>query len=411
MGTLRGTAAAVAFLLATTACAAAPEPAAVPPATRNSRAESLAEAAKSLPALLAARGPVACSRDGAHWRVTAYDDAFRTPAATFSSAMLQPLLTEIATNGRKAVVRSLCGETGDPGISPVSPDGRRLAVQVDGASGSDPTHVGWLDLGTGAFTDLTERSNMKGYVTKTFSDSRPGFASDGSFWFRRGLRFYSAAQDGTPVARRLSMACVKNESEEIYYRVVGQVAVVCPGTVHPSGRFAADPTTVAKGMRSVRGAELDLVGRTIVGHDDEPMMKPFGMEVVVRDGGGLRDCLPLAWLGAAELLCQGGSNDFYTARVSPRLARDDIEYVQDTEVEVIKEIAPATESAILSVALTKDRRSLIIASSANDGAGVGKLYRTGLEPPSGLVELGPIPPESKDHFTLLNNFQHPLDRP
>ncbi|GAA3610311.1 hypothetical protein GCM10022419_114140 [Nonomuraea rosea] len=423
MGTPRGgwTAAAITILLATSGCStpfgpvaapATPPPTSITPAP-DPRKVALAEAAKSLPALLAAQGPVVCSRAGEHWRVTAYDDAFRTPAVSFSSATLQPLLTEIAAKAggeeAAATVRSLCGDTGDPGVSPVSPDGRRIAVQVDGASDGDPKHVGWLDLGTGAFTDLTEQSNKKGYVTETFSDDRPGFAPDGSLWFRRGLRYYSADPKGTLTSRRLSIACIKNESDEIYYRVIRSIAVVCPGVVHPSGKFAADPTTVAKGWSTVRGAELDLIGRTIDGHDDEPMHKPFGMEIVVRDDGRLRGCLPLAWLGTTELLCQGGGNDFYTARVSPELARDDIEYVQNVEIKAVKEVAPATESSIISAALSKDRRSLILASDPDGDIDTAKLYRVGLEPTSAPVEVGPIPQESKDDFTLLNNFQHPMD--
>jgi hypothetical protein len=354
---------------------------------------------------------VVCSRADEHWRVTAYDDAFRTPAVSFSSATLQPLLTEIAAKagGEETEVRSLCGDTGDPGVSPVSPDGRRIAVQVNGTSEHDSKHVGWLDLGTGAFTDLTERSNKKGYVTETFSDDRPGFAPDGSLWFRRGLRYYSADSKGLLTPRRLSIACIKNESDEIYYRVIRSIAVVCPGVVHPSGRFAADPTTVAKGLSSVRGAELDLIDRTIDGHDDEPMHKPFGMEVVVRDDGGLRGCLPLAWLDTTELLCQGGDNDFYTARVAPRLARDDVEYVQNVEVKVLREVAPATQSSVIAAALSKDRRSLIIASGAGNDIDTAKLYRVGLEPVSAPVELGPVPQEARLGFTLLNNFQHPMD--
>ncbi|UBU17891.1 hypothetical protein [Nonomuraea gerenzanensis] len=422
MGTPRGgrAATAVAILLATTGCSAplgplaapAPPSAAVTP-TPDPRKAALAEAAKSLPALLAARGPVVCTRTGEEWRVTAYDDAFRTPAASLSSTTLQPLLTEIAARagGEKAVVRSLCGATGDPGVSPVSPDGRRIAVQVNGPNEHADQHVGWLDLGTGAFTDLTARSNKKGYVTETFSDDRPGFAPDGSLWFRRGLRYYSAAPDGTLTPRALSMACIKNESDDIYYRVVGPVAVVCPGVVHPSGKFAADPTTVAKGLMSVPGAELDLLSRTIDGHDDEPMHKPFGMEVVVRDDGRLRGCTPLAWLGTSELLCQGGGNDFYTARVAPELARDEVEYVQNVEVKVVRELAPATESSIVSVALSKDRRSLIIASAAEGELETAKLYRVGLEPASAPVEIGPVPDGSVHEFTLLNNFQHPVNAP
>ncbi|MFF4617067.1 hypothetical protein [Nonomuraea jabiensis] len=408
---------AVGLLLAATGCSAVsgpvalsqPSPRASTP-TPDARKTALAEAAKSLPAVLAARGPVACSWNDDGWRATAYDDAFRTGVASFSSVTLAPLLTEIAAKagGEEAVVRSLCGEEGDPGVSPVSPDGRRIAVQVDFPSGGDPTHVGWLDLGTGTFVDLTDRSNKKGYVKETFSDKYPGFAPDGSFWFLRdSQRYFSADPNGRLTPRKVSLACFTNSNEDTFYRVVRSVAVMCPGTVHPSGRFAADPSRVAVGMNVIQGAELDMLANAVDRYEDAPLQLPFGMEIVVRDGG-LRHCDPLAWINATDLLCAGGGNDFYTARIDARLARNDVEYVQHTEVKVKNEIAPATESSIITAAVSRDRRSLIIAANENDDPATAKLYRADLISPSAPVEIGPIPAESREHFTLLNNYQQPV---
>ncbi|MET7330404.1 hypothetical protein [Nonomuraea sp. NPDC005650] len=413
----RRSAAAIAVLLAATGCSALSGPVAVPQpsprasVTPDTRKAALAEAAKSLPAVLAAQGPVACSWNDGEWRATAYDDAFRTRVASFSSVTLAPLLTEIAAKagGEKAVVGSPCGEEGDPGVSPVSPDGRRVAVQVDFPSSGDPTHVGWLDLGTGTFVDLTARSNKTGYVKETFSDKHPGFGPDGSLWFLRdSQQYFSADPDGRLTPRKLSLACFSNSEEDTFYRVVGSVAVMCPGTVHPSGRFAADPGRVAVGINVVQGAELSILGNTVDRYGDAPLQLPFGMEIVVRDDGALRNCDPLAWIGAAELLCAGGSNDFYTARVNAALARDDVDYVQHTEVKVKNEIAPATESSIITVAVSRDRRSLIIAADENGDPATAKLYRASLVSPSAPVELGPIPAESREHFTLLSNYQQPV---
>ncbi|MFI7128703.1 hypothetical protein ACIBQ1_23580 [Nonomuraea sp. NPDC050153] len=407
---------AIAVLLAATGCAAASGPVAQPQpsprvsVTPDARKTALAETARSLPAVLAAQGPVACSWNDGGWRATAYDDAFRTRVASFSSATLAPLLTEIAAKagGEKAVVGSPCGEEGDPGVSPVSPDGRRVAVQVDFPSSGDPTHVGWLDLGTGTFVDLTARSNKTGYVKETFSDKHPGFAPDGSLWFLRdSQQYFSADPNGRLTPRKLSLACFSNSNEDTFYRVVGSVAVMCPGTVHPSGRFAADPGRVAVGINIVQGADLAILGNTVDRYGDAPDWLPFSMKIVVRDDGALRHCGPLAWISATDLLCAGGSNDFYTARVNARLARD-IDYAQHTEVKVKNEIAPATESSIITVAVSRDRRSLIIAADENDDPATAKLYRASLVSPSAPVEIGPIPAESREHFTLLSNYQQPV---
>ncbi|MEV0235439.1 hypothetical protein [Nonomuraea sp. NPDC050786] len=405
---------AVAILLAATGCSAAPRPAALSQpsprvsVTPDARKTALAETAKRLPAVLAAQGPVACSWNEDGWRATAYDDAFRTPVADFSSVTLAPLLTEIAAKagGEKAVVQSPCDEEVDPGVNPISPDGRRIAVQVDFPSDSDPTHVGWLDLGTGTFVDLTDRSNKKGYVKETFSDENPGFAPDGSFWFLRdSQQFFSAGPDGRLTPRRVSLACFNNRHESTFYRVVGSVAVLCPGTIHPSGRFAANPSRVAVGWNLFQGAELELLANTVERYEDAPLQLPFGMRIVMRDGG-LRHCDPLAWLNATDLLCLGGSNDLYTARVNPGLARDDIDHIQHTEVKVKNKMAPETETPIISVAVSRDRRSLIIAAGENNDT--AKLYRVSLASPSDPVELGPIPAESREHFTLLSNWQLPV---
>ncbi|MGW4476624.1 hypothetical protein ACWENQ_43790 [Nonomuraea sp. NPDC004354] len=419
MGTRRGgwPATVVAILLATTGCATHAGPAAQSQpspsvtATPDVRKMALAEAAKSLPAVLSAPGPVACSRNDDQWQATAYDEAFRTRTATISSTTLAPLLTEIATKvgGEEAFVRSLCGAEGDPGISPVSPDGRRVAVQVDFPSSGDPTHVGWLDLSTGTFTDLTDRSSKKGYVKETFSDKDPGFAPDGSFWFRRdSQQYFSADPNGRLTPRRLSLACFSNRDEDTFYRVVRSVAVLCPGIVHPSGRFAADPGGVAVGMALVQGVELDILANTVDRYADAPIHLPFGMKVAVRDGGDLRDCNPVAWINTTDLLCTGASNDFYTVEIDPKTARNDLEYVQSTEVKVKAEIAPATETAIISVAVSRDRRSLIIAADENNSTATAKLYRASLVSPSKPVEIGPIPAESREHFTLLGNYQQPV---
>ncbi|GAA2210127.1 hypothetical protein GCM10009850_055860 [Nonomuraea monospora] len=407
-------AAAVMVLLAITGCTAPSTPAA-PPAPSDSptvdvRKAALAETAKSLPAALTATGYVVCSRKGDdHWQVAAYSDDFRSRTAYFAGDTLDPLLAAIVAElGQgEAVVRNPCGDDGDPGVSPLSPDGRRLAVQLNFPETSDPSHVGWLDLGTGAFTDITESSNKKGYVKETFSDKNPGFAADGSLWFLRdSQRYFSADANGLLTQRRLSLACFSHGSEENKYRVVRSVAVLCPATVHPSGRFAADPRRVSAGLSTAAGFELDVLADTVESYSDAPDFSAFSMQIAVRGAGGLRDCAPEAWIDATELLCSGAGNSYYTVAIDGRLARGDLEYAQDTKVAPKTEIAPATETQIYSTALTRDRGSLIVAAGDDDGPAT--LYRLDLTTPGDPVEIGPVPAESRDGFTLMDNYQQPV---
>ncbi|MBN6056693.1 hypothetical protein JYK22_32495 [Nonomuraea sp. RK-328] len=374
-------------LLTTTACAITPGPAAAPlrtprPAVSPTPAPNvLAEAARNLKGLLAAEGPIACSGKDGRWQAVAYDESFRTRGPSFSTAPLAQHLAGIATKagGEEANVRSLCGENGDPGMSPVSPDGRRLAVQIEPQSGGD-THVGWLDLVTGTFTDITEMSATKGYANKTYSDEAPGFAPDGSFWFERALEYYSADENGRLTLRRSSDVCGGGSDEDQVYRIVKNVAVPCPAAVHPSGRFV-----VRTGMFGLTFAPL-------------AVEDAYYTRASVRG----RACAAVAWVNATELLCKGNDNGFYTARVNPAAVQDDPEYVHDITLNLKAEIAPATENTIMAVALTRDRRSLIIA--AEDDADTAKIYRASLVTPSDPVEVGPVPPEVRESFTLLGNF-------
>ncbi|WP_406313398.1 hypothetical protein OHA77_33830 [Streptosporangium sp. NBC_01639] len=407
-------AAAVAVLLVTTACGKAAQPPDLPEKHRSSadgadaKKTALAAAARNLAGLISSPGQIICSSSDGGWQATAYDDTFRTRVAAFSVDALSAQLTEIAqqAGGERAFVRDLCGDEGDAGISPVSPDGRRVAVQVDFPDSGTPTHVGWLDLGTGAFTDITERSTKRGYVKETFSDEQPGFAPDGSFWFLRDSQeFLSADVNGRLSTHQISLACFRNTNEETFYRPVKSAAVMCPGTVHPSGTFAADPRNVAVRFSSVAGFELDVLADRVDRFADGPIHSPFSVQVAVRDDGELRDCTPVAWVNATDLLCAGSSNDFYTVRIDPAAARADLEYAETTEVGVKAEIAPATETTIVSIAVSRDRQSLIIAAGEDAQAGTAKLYRASLTSPADPVEIGPVPAGAGSDFTLLGNFQ------
>ncbi|MEU1789051.1 hypothetical protein ABZ553_24930 [Streptomyces sparsogenes] len=330
--------------------------------------------------MASATGPVICWNQHGEggWRAAAFDATLHKRVATFSEKPLLPHLSEIARGlgGVDASVGNLCGEgqvgdnPGEAGVSPVSPDGRRVAVEVDTDDADSESHVGWLDLVTGEFTDITKASEKKGYSPEKHSDQTPGFAPDGSLWFLRDSQEYISADKGGRLAKHpISAACGgERHRDTVFYRPVKSVAVTCPRIIHPSGKFAASPTTVAVGLYTVGGFNISVLGPRIDRLSDDPTEGTVTNQVVVRDDGDLRSCAPMAWINAADLLCQGEDNDFFTIRVDTSKARDG-----RVEVGVEREVAPATENEIFSVAVAKDRRSIYIASSQSGEADDVKL--------------------------------------
>ncbi|GAA2334224.1 hypothetical protein [Streptomyces cuspidosporus] len=382
----------------------------------GSAGDTPATVRKNLSRVASATGPVICWDGGEDegWQAAAYDATFSRRIAAFSEKSLLPRLAEIAreTGGHEATVTSLCGDEGETGeslgetgVSPVSPDGRRVAVEVETDDSDSPWHVGWLDLGTGKFTDITKASEKKGYSPEKHSDRHPGFAPDGSLWFLRGSdQFFSADEDGRLSPHRISLACGRSKGDDEYYRPVNSVAVTCPRTINPSGKYAASPATVAVGFSSVDGFDLDPLSNEIDTFGDAPLHGPFSNQVVVRDDDDLRGCTPLAWLTSEELLCKGPSNDFFTVRVDPSKARE-VDAMHTVEVGVKAEIAPATENTILAMAVSADRESLYIASRENRAGAQVKLHRAGLTSPGDPEELGALPKGVGEDFAFRTNFQ------
>ncbi|MDW6063180.1 hypothetical protein SAZ11_40690 [Streptomyces sp. FXJ1.4098] len=383
----------------------------------DSAESELAEAMRNLSRVVSATGPVICWNQNAEggWRAAAFDAGLGKRVATFSEKPLLPRLAEIARSvgGVDARVGNLCGEgqygdhPGEAGVSPVSPDGRRVAVEVDTDDRDSEWHVGWLDLVTGKFTDITKASEKKGYSPEKHSDQTPGFAPDGSLWFLRDSQEYvSADKSGRLSQHPISEACAgERRRDTVFYRPVKSAAVTCPRVIHPSGKFAASPTTVAVGLYTVDGFDLSVLGPRIDRLSDDPDVGALTNQVVVRDDGDLRGCVPMSWISAADLLCQGSSNDFFIIRVDVSKARDDLDAMHTVEVGVRREVAPATENKIFSVAVAKDRRSIYIASSQSGEDADVKLYRASLTTPGEPEELGPLPQGVGDDFVLRGNFQ------
>lgn len=75
------------------------------------------------------------------------------------------------------------------------------------------------------------------------------------------------------------------------------------------------------------------------------------------------------------------------------------------EVDVEKEIAPATKNTILAMAVSADRESLYIASRENRAGAQVKLHRADLTSPGDPEELGALPKGVGEDFAFRTNFQ------
>ncbi|MFK4265478.1 hypothetical protein [Streptomyces milbemycinicus] len=382
----------------------------------------LAGAAKNLSRVASATGPVICwdDGDGKGEHVAAFDDTFSKRVATYSEEPLLSRLAEIAEEGDadRAFVRSLCGKqqygksAADLGVSPVSPDGRRVAVEVvtDEVGALTSSHVGWLDLTTGEFTDITEAARKGGYSPEKHSDEFPGFAPDGSLWFLRDEQvYYSADENGRLSRHPISKACHDERSgNDGFYRPVNSAAVTCPRLIHPSGKFAVSPGTIIDGIDSYDGFDLDLLAPQMDRLDDDTAFGDPTDQMFVRDGDGdgdVRDCDPVAWINADDILCEGASNTFFTVRADASELGERPDGSDPLEAEVKAEIARETNNKILSVAMSADRQYLYIASEEILDDGGVKLYRAGLTAPGEPEELGPLPQGVGDDFILRGNFQ------
>lgn len=378
----------------------------------------LAMVRKNLSRVASATGPVICWDDDEKGeQVAAFDATFGKRVATYSEEPLLSRLSEIAekADADRAFVRSLCGEEGygenmaDSGVSPVSPDGRRVAVEVvtNEVGALTSSHVGWLDLVTGDFTDITEAARKGGYSPETHSDELPGFAPDGSLWFLRdGQVYHSADENGRLSRHPISRACHDERSgNDGFYRPVKSAAVTCPRLIHPSGKFAVYPGTVIDGIYSYVGLDLDLLEPHMGRRGDDTVFGDPTDQMIVRDGADVRGCHPMAWINDDDLLCEGASHTFFTVRVDASELGKRGAASDPLETGVKAEIAQGTENRILSTALSTDRRYLYIAAKEVLDEGDVRLYRASLTSPGEPEDLGPLPAGVGDDFMFRGNAQ------
>ncbi|MFK4184426.1 hypothetical protein ACI2L4_10475 [Streptomyces sparsogenes] len=384
----------------------------------DSAEDGLARARKNLSRVASATGPVICWDDDEKGeQVAAFDATFGKRVATYSEEPLLSRLSQIAeeADADRAFVRSLCGKEGygesmaDSGVSPVSPDGRRVAVEVvtKEVGALTSSHVGWLDLVTGEFTDITEAARKGGYSPETHSDGFPGFAPDGSLWFLRDEQvYYSADENGRLTRHPISKACHDERSgNDGFYRPVRSVAVTCPRLIHPSGKFAVYPGTVIDGIYSYVGLDLDLLEPRMGRRSDDTVFGDPTDQMIVRDGADVRGCHPVAWINDDDLLCEGASHTFFTVRVDASELGKRGAASDPLETGVKAEIAQGTENRILSIALSTDRRYLYIAAKEVLDEGDVRLYRASLTSPGEPEDLGPLPAGVGDDFMFRGNAQ------
>ncbi|MEU6890152.1 hypothetical protein ABZ918_34260 [Streptomyces viridosporus] len=351
------------------------------------------EISRKISSVFSTSGPVVCTYADGRWVATRYDSNFEKKAATFMIADLDSQLEEIAkkAGGAKASIPDPCRG----GVSAISPDGKRIAVQVNARSddSQSPGHVGWLDLTNGRFVDVTEKSMKSGYSPENHEDSNPGFSPEGDLWFLRdSQRFASADSSGNVTSRKLSVACSNGDIKD-GYQVVGSVALVCLDPVHPNGKFVAHghEVFVAGGTAADRFG-YEVIGTGIETFADRPLSGHWvrQAEVVGIDGDG-KYCSPTTWLNGSELLCRGGSSELYTVEVNPARAQSDL---KGPETDVLKEktkITPPTSRGVKAVVITPDRSSVYLFTGSDGQGDQGKIYRASLTNPGQPQEVGPLP--------------------
>ncbi|MER6144887.1 hypothetical protein ABT174_33445 [Streptomyces sparsogenes] len=383
----------------------------------DSAEDELATVRRNLSRVASATGPVICWDDEKGEQAAAFDATFGKRVAAYSEEPLLSRLSEIAekADADRAFVRSLCGKEGygehvaDSGVSPVSPDGRRVAVEVvtQEVGALTSSHVGWLDLVTGDFKDITEAARKRGYSPETHSDEFPGFAPDGSLWFLRDDQvYYSADENGRLTRHPISRACHDERSgNDGFYRPVKSVAVTCPRLIHPSGKFAVYPNTVIDGIDLHDGLDLDLLAPHMDRRGDDTVFGDPTDQLIVRDGADVRGCDPVAWVNDDDLLCEGASNTFFTVRVDASELGKRAAASDPLETGVKAEIARETNNQILSIALSTDRQYLYIAAKEVLDEGDVRLYRASLTSPGEPEDLGPLPAGVGDDFMLRGNAQ------
>ncbi|WP_143665477.1 hypothetical protein [Streptomyces sp. CS113] len=359
----------------------------------------LREFSRKLTDVFFTSGPVICNRTNEGWVASRYNIGFKEKAASVSFGDLKTRLTEIAkqAGGGTSNIPNPC----EHGVSAISPDGNRIAIQVD-TNGHDYTdgggHVGWLDLTTGRFFDITQKSAKSGYSPEEYIDSNPGFSGSGDLWFLRDSQeIKSADKRGRLASRKFSFACFKDDLDE-GYQVVGSLAIPCLDPIHPNKRF------VAEGNESSGKFAYDVISPGADRFSDLGVIGPWDREVRVKDAKGTAEyCNPTAWLSSTELLCTGDDNEFFTVTVNPSRAESNLEYLQTDTLAVKSVIAASTNRRIFGAMLTPDYSWLYILAGGDGQGDTGKVYRGSLKNPGKVEEVSPLPAGTDLYTTIRWN--------
>jgi hypothetical protein len=191
------------------------------------------------------------------------------------------------------------------------------AVQPDGSD-----HVGYVDLGTGQFTDVTAATSQTGYGATPSQDGYPLFdPSTGDLWFIRG--------DGQ--AHDFNVATGKDTVSSQHFAIQG-------GTVSAGATGGAQPLTVRAGHPVVGYALLGPDNKTVAGGGagtaaSEPSIYIYNVSQATDSMGngpgtaggfGFYDASDVgrmssdtgavqAWLSATRLLVQNSSTGSFDA--------------------------------------------------------------------------------------------------
>ncbi|MQY11092.1 hypothetical protein SRB5_12060 [Streptomyces sp. RB5] len=341
---------------------------------------------------------------GLDWTATAYDEDFRKPVAQVSFTELKPTLDQLAkkAGGTDAALADPCS----PGLSPLSPDGKRLAIGVkwpDQMSGSAVHGVGWVNLDDSSFEDLTQAASASDYAAEEVLDQNPGFAADGSFWFVRGDEYQRADAAGKVTKHEVSGACYEDAELDGWYQAVEDLAVPCAAPVHPSGGLVVRKINDGLSLEPV-GKRYDSLGALPDGgHYSKD--RPPATVVTPQGTNGPTMCSPVTWLSETELLCE--SAGFFTLKFPADLIADAAHPASDSpypypQVPVAAEVAPPSDREILTRAVSADRTALYILAGGDTRGGPGKVYRADLTQPGKPAEIGPLPPgaQEADSVTL-----------
>lgn len=150
-----------------------------------------------------------------------------------------------------------------------------VAVATSNPLSDGSVHVGYVEIATGTFTDVTQLTLPKGFGSSPPSDSSPVFGVNGDFYFIRteesGSNQSCSVEQYAPVTKTLtnlgSFACT-NAALTVENGVVAISTVQATVLVDPSGNLAAFGSQNGVGLAPVTGH--------LVGNNPPPDTATFG---------------------------------------------------------------------------------------------------------------------------------------